>query len=97
MRQSMRFSDRRGSKRGVLLGGLALAVLLFCAGLGRHVLAQTPEAAPKQSNAPAQLITVPAEVPSDAVRYAFLQAGNKAGLMAVWTTPDGTRHNFFAF
>jgi imidazolonepropionase-like amidohydrolase len=97
MRQSMRFSDRRGSKRGVLLGGLALAVLLFCAGLGRHVLAQTPEAAPKQSNAPAQLITVPAEVPSDAVRYAFLQAGNKAGLMAVWTTPDGARHNFFAF
>jgi imidazolonepropionase-like amidohydrolase len=36
-------------------------------------------------------------VPSDAVHYAILQAGNKAGLMAVWTTPDGARHNFFAF
>jgi imidazolonepropionase-like amidohydrolase len=97
MRQSMRFSDRRGSRRAVLLGALALVVLFFCAGLGRHLLAQTPEAAPKQSNAPGQLITVPAEVPSDAVRFSFLQAGNKAGLMAVWTTPDGARHNFFTY
>lgn len=61
------------------------------------VRAQAPAAPPAQSNAPAQLITVPAEVPVDATRYSFLLAGNKAGLMAVWTTPDGARHNFFAF
>jgi imidazolonepropionase-like amidohydrolase len=97
MRQTIRVSDRRGSRRTILFGALALAGLLFSAGLARRLRAQTSGATPGQSNAPAQLITVPAEVPSDAVRYAILQAGNKAGLMAVWTTPDGARHNFFAF
>jgi hypothetical protein len=93
----MRILDRRGSRRPVLLGAIIVAALLLAAGAVRRVRAQTPEAAPGQSNAPAQLITVPAEVPADAVRYTFLIAGNKAGLMAVWTTPDGARHNFFAF
>ncbi|HXZ19813.1 MAG TPA: hypothetical protein VEG63_07675, partial [Candidatus Acidoferrales bacterium] len=74
---------------------IALAFSVVAAhGLAR---AQAPTAPPGQSNAPAQLITVPPEVPADATRYTFLLAGNKAGLMAVWTTPDGARHNFFAF
>jgi hypothetical protein len=93
----MRFSDRGSSRRAILFGALALAGLLFSTGLAGHLRAQTPGAAPGQSNAPAQLIAVPAEAPSDAVRYTHLVAGNKAGLMAVWTTPDGARHNFFAY
>jgi cytosine/adenosine deaminase-related metal-dependent hydrolase len=78
-----------------LLGALGIA-----AGLGANPSgepAQAPAGTSGQSNAPAQLIRVPAEVPGYAVRYTFLQAGNKQGLMAVWTTPDGARHNFFAF
>jgi len=97
MKETIRVSGRRGSRRAILFGALALAGFLFPAGLARRLRAQTPGAAPGQSNAPAQLITVPAEVPSDAVRYTFLVAGNKAGLMAVWMSSDGAHHNFFAF
>src|SRR5208282_5662116 len=97
MKETIRVSGRRGSRRAILFGALALAGFLFPAGLARRLRAQTPGAAPGQSNAPAQLITLPAEVPSDAARYTVLIAGNKAGLMAVWMTPDGAHHNFFAF
>ena len=45
----------------------------------------------------ASLVQVPPEVPADARRYAFLMAGNKAGVLALWDTPDGAHHNFFAF
>jgi imidazolonepropionase-like amidohydrolase len=95
MRETMRVPDRRGPKRVVVFAAITVAALVFAAGAVHRVRAQTPTSAP--SNAPAQLITMPAEVPSDAVRYAFLLAGNKAGLLAVWITPDGARHNFLAF
>jgi len=75
----------------------AAAILFISAAMAGHVFAQSPSAPAAQSNAPAQLIQVPAEVPTDAVRYDFLFSGNKAGLMAVWNTPDGARHNFFSF
>jgi imidazolonepropionase-like amidohydrolase len=45
----------------------------------------------------ASLVVVPAEVPADARRYTVLMAGNRAGLLASWTTPDGAQHAFFAF
>ena len=73
---------------------VALAALLLAGGMAWRARAQS---APGQSNAPAELIKVPAEVPADAMRYTLLLAGNRAGLMAVWTTEDGARHNFFAF
>jgi hypothetical protein len=78
MSETMRVSDRRGSSRAILFVAITVAALLLAAGAVRRVRAQTPGATPGQSNAPAQLITVPAEVPSDAVRYTFLLAGNKA-------------------
>jgi len=56
---------------------------------------QQTESAPKDVQA--SLVTVPPEVPADAVRYSMLLAGNKAGVLALWSTPDGARHNFFAF
>jgi len=59
------------------------------------VISQQPEPTPKDVQA--SLVTIPSEVPADATRYSLLLAGNKAGVMAVWKTPDGARHNFFAF
>src|SRR5271155_33496 len=81
MRETMRVPDRNGPKRVVVFAAITVAALVFADGAVRRVRAQTSTSAP--SNAPAQLIAMPAEVPSDAVRYAFLLAGNKAGLMAV--------------
>ncbi len=56
---------------------------------------QQTQTAPKDVQA--SLVTVPPEVPADAVRYSMMLAGNKAGVLALWSTPDGARHNFFAF
>ena len=67
-------------------------------------LASLPAAAPPRQEPPApqkdpqaSLVAVPPEVPKDARRYAFLMAGNRAGVLAAWTTPDGAHHTFFAF
>jgi len=49
------------------------------------------------SDVQAALVKVPPEVPADARRYTFLLAGNKAGILAIWDSPDGAHHNFFAF
>ena len=57
--------------------------------------AQQPQTSP--SDVQASLIKVPPEVPASARRYAFLMAGNKAGVLAIWETSDGAHHNFFAF
>ena len=48
-------------------------------------------------DAPASLVKLPAEVPADAVRYTILLAGNKAGILALWSTTDGAHHSFFSF
>jgi hypothetical protein len=40
---------------------------------------------------------LPQDVPATATRYSVLSAGNRAGDMAVWTTPDGKRHVHFQF
>jgi len=40
---------------------------------------------------------VPADLPADAVRYAVLLSGNRAGLQASWTTADGARHYHYEF
>ena len=76
---------------------LGSALFFLAAAAGGRARGQAPAAAPGQSNAPAQLITVPAEVPADAMRFTLLFGGNRAGLMAVWSTPDGARHNFYAY
>lgn len=55
------------------------------------------QTATAQKDVQASLVTVPPEVPADAVRYEFLLAGNRAGVLRLWITPDGARHNFFAF
>jgi hypothetical protein len=49
------------------------------------------------SDVQASLVKVPPEVPADARRFTVLLAGNRAGVLAVWTTPDGAHHNFFSF
>jgi hypothetical protein len=87
--------EQRGAQRSIQAAASGLAVILFVFALSTR--AQAPAAATAQSNAPAQLITVPAEVPADATKFVLFFGGNKAGLMAVWPTPDGARHNFFAF
>ncbi|HVN07948.1 MAG TPA: amidohydrolase family protein [Patescibacteria group bacterium] len=71
----------------------ALTALLVLGGAEWRANAQSAG----NAQAPTDLIKVPAEVPADAAHYTFLLAGNKAGLMDVWTTADGSRHNFFAF
>jgi imidazolonepropionase-like amidohydrolase len=58
-------------------------------------LAQQTETASKDVQA--SLVKVPAEVPANAMRYSVLLAGNRAGVLAVWKTPDGARHTFFSF
>jgi len=98
MNSFRRDSHRLASGWSIVAATAGIAVFFCCvAAAGVRARVQAPTAAPAQSNAPAQLITLPPEVPADASRYTFLLAGNKAGLMAVWNTPDGARHNFFAF
>ena len=86
------------------LGSLAAAVLLLAAsppGATRQDAPAADQGASRkdvQDNGPqAALVVVPPEVPSDARRYAFLLAGNRAGVLAAWTTEDGAHHAFFAF
>ena len=67
--------------------------ILAAAAAASRLAAQQPSSA----DAAATLVTVPKEVPADARRYSVLTAGNKAGVVAVWTTSDGVHHNFFAF
>ncbi len=40
---------------------------------------------------------IPDSVPSHAVRYTVLSAGNPAGNLLVWTTADGSRHSFYQY
>ena len=84
----------RGRRSAPRWGAALLAAGLLLA--WQAARGQTTNSA-AQSNAPAQLVAIPPEVPANAVRYTFLLAGNKAGLMAVWTSPDGARHSFFGF
>ncbi len=95
MNSIRRLSSQNSFERAFLAATAGFTLISLVLAAGAH--AQAPAPPSGQSNAPVQLIAVPAEVPPDATRYTFLIAGNKAGLMAVWTTPDGARHNFFAF
>ncbi|HMD31571.1 MAG TPA: hypothetical protein VKG84_06655, partial [Candidatus Acidoferrales bacterium] len=88
---------RQVSSRILLPGAVLAAAALLVAGTSLRAPAQDAGGAAGQSNAPANLVKVPAEVPADATRYSFLLAGNKAGLMAAWRTPDGARHTYFSF
>jgi imidazolonepropionase-like amidohydrolase len=78
--------------RGLRLS--AIAVFFFAVSPRR---ATTQEVTPPPKDAQASLVVVPAEVPADARRYAVILAGNRAGLLAGWMTPDGAHHSFFAF
>ena len=87
------------------------ALVLFAAGLlspgllrgqgqdGAVPPAKNAEQANSQNarNAQASLVKVPDEVPKDAARFTVILAGNKAGVLAVWTAADGARHSFFEF
>ena len=97
MRAEKSSSGERRARDTYPFAAACIAVIFFAAAVALRTDAQAPAGPPGQSNAPAQLVTVPAEVPADATRYIFLLAGNKAGLMAAWSTPDGARHSFFAF
>jgi len=88
---------RRMARHGGWIVAAATTSAFLAATTAAGVRAQAPAGAAGQSNAPAELIKVPAEVPADATRYAFLFSGNKAGLMATWKTADGAKHSFFAF
>lgn len=82
-----------------------VALLLLAAGiLPTSVLLGQPQAPvappsknPQQSDAQSSLVKVPDDVPRDAARYTVLVAGNKAGVIAMWTAADGARHSFFEF
>lgn len=82
--------SRRSILPAVSVMGLVAAVMTGPDAAGQ-------QAAPPPKDVQASLVTVPAEVPADAARYDFLFSGNKAGVLRVWVTPDGARHNFFAF
>jgi Amidohydrolase family len=83
----------RASRAARILAWTGVAALAAAAAsAGRR--AQEPESA---GGAQASLVRVPPEVPADARRYAFLLAGNRAGVMAWWSTPDGAHHTFFAY
>lgn len=69
---------------------------LLALGVPSRTLSQEPPPAADAATQ-ASLVTVPAEVPADARRYAMLLAGNRAGVLAAWSTPDSARHTFFAF
>ncbi|HEY3205048.1 MAG TPA: amidohydrolase family protein [Thermoanaerobaculia bacterium] len=82
-----RFVHRRGT---AVMISIAAAISGWGGAAGQ-------QAEPSQSKTQASLVTVPPDVPSDARRFSVLQAGNKAGVLALWSTPDGAHHNFFAF
>jgi len=72
----------------------AIAVLLLAV---TPRWATSQQVTPLPKDAQASLVVVPAEVPADARRYAIVLAGNRAGVLASWMTPDGADHAFFAF
>jgi hypothetical protein len=76
--------------RAAAVGLAGLASMLVS-----RALSQEPSAASQSGQS--SLATVPREVPADARRYTVLLAGNPAGVLAAWTTPDGAHHDFFAF
>ena len=59
----------------------------------------TPQSTSTASNPNTQaaLVPLPAGISGDALRYAVLIAGNKAGFDVTWRTADDTRHVFFAY
>ena len=80
-----------GARLLVSAAALTAAAMILPSGAA----AQQAEAA--QKDVQASLVKIPAEVPADAVRYSIALAGNKAGVLARWNTPDGAHHTFFAF
>jgi imidazolonepropionase-like amidohydrolase len=76
---------------------LVLAILVLATAASSRSKASGQQTETTQKDVQASLITVPAEVPAEATRYSIALAGNKAGVLAVWITPDGARHSFFAF
>jgi hypothetical protein len=83
------------SRHTARLAASLVGLMFAAAGGPAGANGQQTETAAK--DAQASLVTVPPEVPADAARYSILLAGNKAGVLALWSTPDGARHNFFAF
>jgi imidazolonepropionase-like amidohydrolase len=81
--------------RRLILPTVSVMGLIAAATIGPSAVGQ--QTATAQSDVQASLVTVPPEVPAEAMRYEFLLAGNKAGVLRLWGTPDGARHNFFAF
>ena len=75
----------------------ASLTFLLAAAVGGSAGANGQQTETAGKDVQASLVTVPPEVPADAVRYSMLLAGNKAGVLAIWSTPDGAGHNFFAF
>jgi imidazolonepropionase-like amidohydrolase len=87
--------SRRLILPAVSVMGVIAAVVVRPDAVGQQTApAQTAMA---QKDVQASLVTVPAEVPAGAARYDFLLAGNKAGVLRLWVTPGGARHNFFGF
>ena len=74
---------------------LTLAVLASAESIGSNAAGWQAETAPKDVQA--SLVKIPPEVPANAARFSILLAGNKAGVLALWSTSDGARHTFFAF
>jgi imidazolonepropionase-like amidohydrolase len=86
------------SRRLILPAVSVMGLFAALAGPGAFGQQAAPaQTAAAQKDVQASLVTVPAEVPADAARYDFLFSGNKAGVLRLWVTPDGARHNFFAF
>jgi imidazolonepropionase-like amidohydrolase len=83
------------SRAGLRALGLASIGILAVAAGPPGAVSQEPT--PSAKDAQASLVTVPPDVPGDARRYGVLLAGNRAGVLAAWTTPDGSHHSFFAF
>jgi imidazolonepropionase-like amidohydrolase len=78
------------------------AVYILAAALlhGQTSSPATPPSSGQSATTPdgqASLVKVPDEVPKEATRYTMLLAGNKAGVLATWTTADGARHSFYEF
>ena len=97
-------SIRRGTGEGTAPVRFAFALLVVTISCGTVVAFVRADPFTLQStssannpNTQAALVTLPADIPGDALRYAVLIAGNKAGVDVTWRTPDDTRHVFFAY
>ena len=78
--------------RRLILPTVSLLGFIAAARIGPGAVGQ--QTATARKDVQASLVTVPPEVPADAVRYEVLLAGNRAGVLRLWITPDGARHNF---